>query len=76
MPIIFQCKHLHNYYDVLFHIFADHMMSAPRGAEPEHNMCQALILFMKENINKVQQIAQPFMLILLLWSNPVTREMS
>ena len=33
------------------------MMPAPRGAEPEHNMRQALILFMKENIDKVEQIA-------------------
>ena len=37
------------------------MMPAPRGAKPEHNMCQALILFMKENIDKVEQIAQPFL---------------
>ena len=36
-------------------------MPAPRGANPEHNMCQALILFMKENIDKVQQIAEPFL---------------
>ena len=57
----FQCKHSHNYDDVLFHIFVDCMMPAPRGAEPEHNMCQALILFMKENIDKVERIAQPFL---------------
>ena len=57
----FQCKHLHNYNDVLFHIFADRMMPAPGGAKPEHIMCQALILFMKENIDKVEQIAQPFL---------------
>ena len=31
MPMNFQCKHSHNYNDVLFHIFADHLMSAPRG---------------------------------------------
>ena len=37
------------------------MMPAPRGTEPEHNMHQALILFMKENIDKVEQIAQPFL---------------
>ena len=36
-------------------------MPAPRGANPEHNMCQALILFMKENIDTVQQIAEPFL---------------
>ena len=35
-------------------------MPALRGVEPEH-MCQALILFMKENIDKVEQIAQPFL---------------
>ena len=37
------------------------MMPAHRGTEPEHNMHQALILFMKENIDKVEQIAQPFL---------------
>ena len=37
------------------------MMPAPSGAEPEHKMCQALILFTKENIDKVEQIAQPFL---------------
>ena len=57
----FQCKHAHNYDDVLFHILADHMMPAPSGAEPEYNKHQALILFMKENIDKVEQIAQPFL---------------
>ena len=36
-------------------------MPAPRGAEPWHNMHQALILFMKENIDKVEQIAQSFL---------------
>ena len=57
----FQCKHTHNYNDVLFHIFADCLMPAPRGADPEHNMCQALILFIKENTEKVKQIAEPFL---------------
>ena len=57
----FQYKHSHNYNDVLFHIFVDHMMPAPRGTKPEHNMHQALTLFMKENIDKVEQIAQPFL---------------
>ena len=62
MPVIFQCKHSCNYDDVLFHIFVDCMMPAPGGgAEPEYNMCQALILLMKENIDKVEQIAQPFL---------------
>ena len=36
-------------------------MPVPRGAGPEHNMRQALILFMKENIEKVEQIAEPFL---------------
>ena len=36
-------------------------MPAPRGADLEHNMHQALILFMKENIDKVEQIAEPFL---------------
>ena len=37
------------------------MIPASRGAEPEHSMHHALILFMKENIDKVEQIAQPFL---------------
>ena len=37
------------------------MMPAPGGTKPEHNMHQALIPFMKENIDKVEQIAQPFL---------------
>ena len=56
-----QCKHSHNYDDVLFHIFVDHMMPAPRDAKPQHNMHQALILFMKENTDKVERIAQTFL---------------
>ena len=35
-------------------------MLVPRGADLEHNMRQALILFMKEIIEKVEQIAEPF----------------
>ena len=61
MPMNLQCKHSHNYNDVLFHIFVDCLMPAPRGTDLEHNMCQALILFMKENIEKVEQIAEPFL---------------
>ena len=61
MPMNFQCKHSPNYDDVLLHIFVDRLMPAPRGTDLEHNMHQALILFMKENINKVEQIAEPFL---------------
>ena len=61
MPMNFQCKHTHNYDDVLFHVFADLLMPSPRGANPEHNMCQALILFIKENTEKVKLIAEPFL---------------
>ena len=57
----FQCKHSHEYSDVLFHVFADHLMPSPRGAAPEHNMREALILFIKENRDKVTTIAAPFL---------------
>ena len=53
----FQCKHSHNYDDILFHIFADCLMPAPRGTDLEHNMCQALILLIKENTEKVKLTA-------------------
>ena len=36
-------------------------MPSPRGAAPEHNMREALILFMKENRYKVTTIAAPFL---------------
>ena len=36
-------------------------MAAPRGADLEHNMCQALIFLIKENTEKVKQIAEPFL---------------
>ena len=57
----FQSKHSHEYSDVLFHVFADCLMPAPRGAAPEHNMREALILFIKENRDKVTTIAAPFL---------------
>ena len=57
----FQCKHSHEYSDVLFHVFADHLMPSPSGAAPEHNMREALILFIKENRDKVTTIAAPFL---------------
>ena len=54
MPMNFQYKHSHNYNDV-FHIFVDCLMPAPREADLEYNMCQALILFMKKkNIERVE----------------------
>ena len=62
MPMNFQCKHSDNYDDVLFHIFADHLMPTPGGgADPEHNMSQALIFFIKENTEKVKLIAEPYL---------------
>ena len=45
----FQCKHSHNYNSVLFHVFADHLMPSPRGADLEHIMRESLMLFIKEN---------------------------
>ena len=57
----FQCKHSHNYNDVLFHVFTDCLMPSPRGADPEHNMRESLMLFIKENREKVTTIAPPFL---------------
>ena len=57
----FQCKHSHDYSDVLFHGFADHLMPSPRGADSKHNMREALMLFIKENRDKVNTIAAPFL---------------
>ena len=61
MPMNFQCKHTHDYNDVLFHIFADRLMPSPRGVKPEHTMHKALILFIKENTEQVKLIAEPFL---------------
>ena len=36
-------------------------MPSPRGPAPEHNMREALILFIKENRDKVTTIAAPFL---------------
>ena len=57
----FQCKHSHNYNDVLFHVFADCQISSPRGADLEHIMRESLMLFIKENREKVTTIAAPFL---------------
>ena len=57
----FQCKHSHKYSDVLFHVFVDYLMPSPSGTVPEHNMREALILFIKENRDNVTTIAGPFL---------------
>ena len=37
--ISFQCKHMHEYNNLLFHLFADQVMDPERcGASPESNM--------------------------------------
>ena len=57
----FHCKHSHKYSDVLFHVFADRLMPSPRGAELEHRMREALMLFINENRDKVTTKAAPFL---------------
>ena len=57
----FQCKHSHEYSDFLFHVFADRLMPSPRGADLEHRMREALMLFIKEKREKVTTIAAPFL---------------
>ena len=58
----FQCKHSHDYNNVLFHVFADCLMPSPGGgADLEHNMRESLMLFIKENREKVTTIAAPFL---------------
>ena len=60
--ISFQCKHSHEYNDLLFHLFADQVMDKEQcGASPEGNMHEALVLFMQENIKKVKEISQDFL---------------
>ena len=36
-------------------------MPSPRGADPEHNMREALMHFIKENRDQVNTIAAPFL---------------
>ena len=60
--ISFQCKHSHEYNDLLFHLFTDRVMKEGHGACPEANMCQALVLFMWDNIDKVMEISQNFLI--------------
>ena len=60
--ISFQCKHMHEYNDLLLHLFADRLMDPERcGASPESNMCESLVLFMRENLEKVEKISHGFL---------------
>ena len=56
----FQCKHIHDYNDLIFYIFADRFMPEARGAMPEHNMPEYLVLFIKTNKEEVNKIARSF----------------
>ena len=56
-----QCKHTHDYNDLLFHLFVDCLICTPRGIDAEHNTRESLIMFIKENMEKVKIIAQPFL---------------
>ena len=57
----FQCKHSHHYNNLIFHIFADRFMPEARGAMPEYNMCESLVLFIKTNKEEVNKIARSFL---------------
>ena len=57
----FQCKHLHEHNDLLFHLFADHLIGNERGVSTEGNMWEALVLFIWENLPKVQEISEHFL---------------
>ena len=59
--ISFQCKHLHKYNNLLFHLFADRVMDPEHGASPESKMHKPLVLFMRENLEKVEQISHEFL---------------
>ena len=50
----------HTQLNDLFHLFADQLMPGPHGADPKHSMWQALILFIKQNMDKVQLIADAY----------------
>ena len=53
---------MHEYNDLLFHLFVDRVMDRDQhGVSPEANMCEALVLFMWENIDKVKDIGQNFL---------------
>ena len=60
--ISFQCKHTHEYNDLLFHLFADRVMNKEGcKVSPEANMREALVFFMWENIDKFKEISQNFL---------------
>ena len=53
---------MHEYNDLLFHLFADQVMDPEQhGASPESDMWGSLVLFMKENLGKVEQISHEFL---------------
>ena len=55
-----QCKHSHDYNDLIFHIFVDRFMHS-RGAEPEHTMRESLVLFIRTNFEEFDKIAGSFL---------------
>ena len=49
---------MHKYNDLLFHLFVDQVMDPERcGASPKSIMHESLVLFMRENLEKVDKIA-------------------
>ena len=56
-----QCKHSHEYNDLIFHIFANRFMPDSHGAEPEYNMHESLVLFIRTNYEEVNKIARSFL---------------
>ena len=56
-----QCKHTHEYNDLIFHIFAGIFMPDSCGAEPEHKMHESLVLFIRMNYEEVNKIARSFL---------------
>ena len=61
MPMNFQCKQSHEYNDLLFYVFANQLTVAPHAADPEHNMRELLIMFIKENLEQVKTIVDLFL---------------
>ena len=51
---------MHEYNNLIFHIFADRFMPDLCGAEPEHNMCESLVLFIRTSYEEVNKIARSF----------------
>ena len=53
---------MHEYNDLLFHLFADQVMDPERHvASPQSNMHESLVLFMRENLEKVDKISHGFL---------------